>query len=149
MVKKKLGGGGVCTHPWNPPPPLYAIVRILLDLSLPPLCVRTIWMTPRVNLVLCFKIVCLKLNFVHKLTQNPMVMFTFPVFDWKYTFWAYFVQKIKDVNYLLKNLLTRLIWISKIQCSLSHFFQFLNRNTSFGQIWSKESKYLVYLKLGT
>ena len=130
--QKKIGGGGVCTQPWNPPPPLYAIVRILLDLSLPPLCVRTIWMTPRVNLVLCFKIVCLKLNFVHKLTQNPMVMFTFPVFDWKYTFWAYFVQKIKDVNYLLKNLLTRLIWISKIQCSLSLFFQFLNRNNSFG-----------------
>ena len=113
MVQKTIwwGGGGVggTYAALKPPPLLYAIVSILLDLSLPPLCVRTIWMTPWVNLVLCFKIVRLKLDFVYKLIQNPMMMFTFPVFDWKYTFWAYFVQKIKNVNYLLKNLLTRLI----------------------------------------
>ena len=37
----------VCTQPWNPfPPPLYVIVRIWLDSSPLPLCVRTMWMTP-------------------------------------------------------------------------------------------------------
>ena len=35
----------------NPPPPLYAIVRICLDPSPPLLCVRTMWMTSMENKV--------------------------------------------------------------------------------------------------
>ena len=30
--------------------------------------------------------------------QNSMVLFTFSVFDWKYPFWANFVQKIKIIS---------------------------------------------------
>ena len=40
----------VRTHPSpRPPPPLYAIVRIWLDLYLPPLYVCTMWMTPYIS----------------------------------------------------------------------------------------------------
>ena len=67
--------------------------------------------------------------------QYAMMLFSFFVFEWKYPFWANFVQKIK-INNLSWNLVPTLIWISKIQwwCSL---FLFLIRNTFFGQIWTK------------
>ena len=46
--------------------------------------------------------------------QNSMVVFTFSVFDWKYTFSAYLVQKIKIVS-LSWNLVPRLILTYRIQ----------------------------------
>ena len=35
--------------------------------------------------------------------QYLMVIFICPILDWKYTFWANFVQKIKTVNFFLEN----------------------------------------------
>ena len=73
--------------------------------------------------------------------QNSVVVFTFFVSKWKYSFWANLVQKIKIVS-LCWNLAPSLIWICRIQwwCSL---LLFLTGNTLFGQIWSKNSKLSV------
>ena len=35
--------------------------------------------------------------------QYSMVIFICPILDWKYTFWANFVQKIKIVNFFSEN----------------------------------------------
>ena len=100
--------------------------------------------------------------------QNSMMLFTFLVFDRKYTFWANFVQKINIVSLrwnlisrlirifrnLIQNIKTvslrwklipRLIRICKIQWCSSFFFS--NGNTLFGQICSKKSKLSLYVKI--
>ena len=100
--------------------------------------------------------------------QNSMMLFTFFIFDQECTFWANLVQ-IVTVS-LRWNLITRLIWICKIQWQCSLFFNWkhpfwanlvhnikivslrLNlvvsliricRNTVFVQISSKMSKLLA------
>ena len=64
-----------------------------------------------------------------------MMLFTFFVFNRKYSFWANFIQKIKIVS-LRWSLVTSLIRICRIQrcCSL---FSFSIRNTLFQQISQK------------
>ena len=73
--------------------------------------------------------------------QSSMVMPTFFVFDWKYLFWANLVQKVKLIS-LSWNLVSRLIRIcwSQWWCSL---FLFLVGNMLFGQIWSRQWKWLA------
>ena len=62
--------------------------------------------------------------------QNSMVIFTFFVFDRKYSFRENLIQKIQIFS-LSSNLVSRLIWIFKIQwgCSL---LPFSTKNTHFG-----------------
>ena len=98
--------------------------------------------------------------------QNSMVMLTFPVFEWKYPFWANLVQIVNIYSFFLflirnaglfwenlvqnvkivslrLNLLASLIPICRIQsqCSL---FSFSIRNAFFfWQMWSKMSKLSV------
>ena len=71
----------------------------------------------------------------------------FFVFDRKYPFLANLVQKVKIISWS-SNLVARLIQICRIQwcCSL---FQFLNGNTFFGQICSKNQNCHFKLKFGT
>ena len=66
--------------------------------------------------------------------QNSMMLLTFFVFDWKYSFWANLVQKVKIISFIW-NLVPKLVRVCRIQwwCSL---FWFLTGNTLFGQIWS-------------
>ena len=83
--------------------------------------------------------------------QNSIVMFTFPVFNWKYSFWMKMNQKIKIVS-LSENLVPRLtcilrinlivylvptlIWICKIQCVV-HIFCFRLEIPFLGKFSSK------------
>ena len=73
--------------------------------------------------------------------QNSMVIFTFSVFDWKSTFWANLVQKIKIVC-LSWNLVPTLIRAFRIQWWYSLFLLLIG-NPLFGQIWSKKLKLSV------
>ena len=74
---------------------------------------------------------------------NSMVMFTFYVFHWKYSFQANLVQKIKIFT-LSWNLVPRLIWICWFNSEI-HFFLFSTENILYKQICSKNSK----LKFGS
>ena len=67
--------------------------------------------------------------------QNAMVMFTFSIFDRKYSLRANLIQKIKIFS-LTWNLLPRVIRICRIQwwCSTTLIS---TENALFGQIWSK------------
>ena len=63
-----------------PPPPLYAMVRIWLDPSPPPLCVRTMWMTPKLDdLDMCgttkFIIVKIKVTLVSSETGRVQIYY--------------------------------------------------------------------------
>ena len=73
--------------------------------------------------------------------HNSMMLLTFFVFEWKYSFWANLVQKIKILT-LSWNLVPTLIRTCRIQwwCLL---FLYLIRNTLFVQIWSKKLKLSV------
>ena len=53
--------------------------------------------------------------------QNPVLIFTFSVFDQKYSFWANLFQKVKNVS-LNWNLVTRAIGICRTQWWCSRFF---------------------------
>ena len=88
------------------------------------------------------KIVCLNWNLLpNSNMQNLTVMFTFFIFDWKYSLWSNLVPKVKIVCLKWK-LTSRLILICKIlwRCSLPLFW---TRITLFEQIWSKKSKLSV------
>ena len=69
---------------------------------------------------------------------KSMVVFTFFVFDQKCPFWTNLFQNVKIIS-LSWNLVSRLIWICRIQwcCSI---FLFPTENSLFGQIWSEKSK---------
>ena len=68
-------------------------------------------------------------------TQNSMVVFIFSVFNWKYSFQANVVPKIKNVCGRW-NLITRRIWICRIHwwCVL---ILFSSRNTLFAEFGHK------------
>ena len=69
---------------------------------------------------------------------KSMMVFTFFVFDQKCPFWTNLFQNVKIIS-LSWNLVSRLIWICRIQwcCSI---FLFPTENSLFGQIWSEKSK---------
>ena len=75
--------------------------------------------------------------------QNWMLMFTFFVFGRKHPVWDNLVQIIKLVSFRW-NLIPRLIQICWIQwcCSL---FPFLTGNALLGQIFSKLSRFTVFV----
>ena len=79
--------------------------------------------------------------------QNSTVMFILPVFDWKYAFWANFVQKIKIIT-LSWNLVPTLIRACRIQWWCS-FFLFLIGNTFLGKFAPKNRNCHFKLKFGT
>ena len=69
---------------------------------------------------------------------NSVVIFTFSVFDRKYTFWTNLIQKVKVISWSW-NLVLTLIRTCRIQWWDSLFLSLIG-NTRFRQIWSKESK---------
>ena len=75
--------------------------------------------------------------------QSSMVQFIFSDLDWKYPFGANLVQKFKIVS-LSWNLVSRLIWICRIQwcCSL---FMFFTGNTFLGANFILEAE-VSYLR---
>ena len=75
--------------------------------------------------------------------QSSMVQFIFSDLDWKYPFGANLVQKFKIVS-LSWNLVSRLIWICRIQwcCSL---FLFFTGNTFLGANFILEAE-VSYLR---
>ena len=95
------------------------------------------------NLVRKVKITSWSQNLVPTLIQICRIQcccsFFFVVFEWKHPFWWNFVQNVKIISWSW-NLVARLIPICRIQWCCS-FFSFLSRNTLFGQIWSKTSKF--------
>ena len=74
--------------------------------------------------------------------HSTVVMFTFPVCDWKYPFWANVVKNIKTLS-LSQNLVSRLIPICRIQWWVMFAFTVFDRKYIFGQISSKKSKLSV------
>ena len=73
--------------------------------------------------------------------QNSIAELTFFVFNWIYPFWVNFLLKIKIVSFKLDN--------SNMQNLILTFFVFLNGNTLFGQIWSKNQNCRCNLKFST
>ena len=79
--------------------------------------------------------------------QNSMMLFTFFVFEWKYSFWANLVQKIKIISWSW-NLVPGLIRIFRIQWYCSRFL-FLWEILFFGEFGPKSQTYMFKLKFGT
>ena len=80
-----------------------------------------------------------KLKFGTKTTSimhNSMMMFTFSVFDWKYSFWAYLLPKFKIVC-SEKNLVPRLFRIWRIQMWCSFFSIFVWKFPCLGKLSQK------------
>ena len=77
--------------------------------------------------------------------QSSMMLFSFFVFEWKYSFWENLVQNIKIVT-LCWNLLPRLIRIWGIQWCDS-LFLFPSADGLSVQILSKKSKLSVEVKI--
>ena len=80
-------------------------------------------------------------TYTNSTMQNSMMLFTFFVFEQKYSFSANLVQKVKIII-LCWNLVTSLIRICRIQWR-SSIFPFVTRNARFGQILPKMSKLWV------
>ena len=70
--------------------------------------------------------------------QNSLVLFTLFRFGWKYSFWTNLVQKIKIVSFC-RNLLSRLIWVCRIQWCCSPFL-FWTGSTVLSKFNSKKLK---------
>ena len=84
-------------------------------------------------------------TYTNSCMESSMMLFSFFVFEWKYSFWANLVQKIKIVT-LCWNLIPRLIRICRIQWCHS-LFLFSSANGLFGQILPKMSKLSLYAEI--
>ena len=79
--------------------------------------------------------------------QNSVVIFTFTVLDWKYPFWANWVQKVKIISSSW-NFVPTLLRICKIQRRCSLFFVLNHKGAFFDKFGPKRQNYQFKLTFG-